>query len=251
MADGSQQPMQIMETKTRFDVTVAIEKWRLEVAAQPGLTSDNQHELETHLRESVDEFRKRGLNDEESFWLAYRRVGPPHQLSEEFSAADPRRIWRERAFWLALGYFAFQWLGLLCRLVLRSVLLLIPDWVGVYAPLWWSSFWMSTGTSAAFSLAVSVLPFVFLLLLVARGRGETIDFAARCLLRSRRRLILVGTVSVLVLNWLTFMSLRGSTGFALFLAGDSTIHYLVPLAVIAWLMPIQAKPSPAEAVTNS
>ena len=239
-----------METKSRFDLTAAIEKWCHALAAQPGFTPDDRRELETHLRDSVAEFRKRGLNDEESFWLGCRRVGPPHQLSEEFSAADPQRIWRERAFWLALGYFAFQWMGLLCRLMLRIVLLLIPDWVGAYAPLWWSPFWRSTGTSAAFTIAVWVLPFVFLPLLVARGRWERIDLAARCLLRSRRRLILVGTVSVLVLDWLTFMSLRGSTGFAVFFVGDSVIHYLVPLAVIAWLMPIQTNPSPTETVTN-
>jgi hypothetical protein len=96
-----------MENQTRFDLNAAIENWRNELAAQPNLASDDRRELETHLRDAIAGFQQRGLNDEESFWLACRRVGQPQQLGEEFVKADPAKAWRERIFWMALGIIVF------------------------------------------------------------------------------------------------------------------------------------------------
>src|SRR5450631_3307411 len=105
MAGRSQLPVQIMENQTRFDLNTAVENWRNELAAQPNLASDDRRELETHLRDAVAGFQQRGLNDEESFWLARRRVGQPQQLCEEFVKANPTAVWRERIFWLGSIYF--------------------------------------------------------------------------------------------------------------------------------------------------
>ena len=104
-----------MENQTRFDLNAAIENWRQELAAQSNLASDDRRELETHLRDSVAEFRQRGLNDEESFWLARRRVGQPQQLGEEFVKADPAKVWRERVFWMWLAVFLSSTLGSLTQ----------------------------------------------------------------------------------------------------------------------------------------
>jgi len=96
-----------MENQTRFDLNAAIESWRQELAAQPNLASDDRRELETHLRDAIAGFQQRGLNDEESFWLARRRVGQPQQLGEEFVKADPAKAWRERIFWISFGIIVF------------------------------------------------------------------------------------------------------------------------------------------------
>jgi hypothetical protein len=97
-----------MENQTRFDLNAAIENWRQELAAQPNLASDDRRELETHLRDAVAGFQQRGLNDEESFWLARHRVGQPQQLGEEFVKADPIAVWRERAFWFVVVILLIQ-----------------------------------------------------------------------------------------------------------------------------------------------
>ena len=111
MADRSQHHEQIMENQTRYDLNAAIENWRQELAAQACLTADVRRELETHLRDSIAELRQRGLNEEESFWLARRRVGQPQQLGEEFAKADPAQVWRERVFWMCLAVFLISILG--------------------------------------------------------------------------------------------------------------------------------------------
>ena len=92
-----------MENQTCFDLNTAIENWRQELAGQSNLTSDVRRELETHLRDTIAGFQQCGLNDEESFWLARRRVGQPQQLGEEFEKVDPAQVWRERVFWMALA----------------------------------------------------------------------------------------------------------------------------------------------------
>jgi hypothetical protein len=128
MAGRSQLPVQIMENQTRFDLNTAVENWRNELAAQPNLAPDDRRELETHLRDAIAGFQQRGLNDEESFWLARRRVGQPPQLGEEFVKADPVRVCRERVFWMTAGVFSWWLLGLTIY-SLESILgWLIPAW---------------------------------------------------------------------------------------------------------------------------
>ena len=111
-----------MENQTRFDLNAAIENWRNELAAQPNLASDDRRELETHLRDSIAEFRQRGLNEEESFWLARRRVGQPPQLGEEFVKANPAAVWRERVFWMVLAGLVVQFVDQSCSLYPASMI---------------------------------------------------------------------------------------------------------------------------------
>src|SRR5690349_18129012 len=111
MADRPQHPLQIMETQTRFDLNAAILNWQDELVAQPGLTLEVRRELETHLRDTIRELQQRGLNNEESFWLARRRTGTPQQLGEEFAKEDSTRAWRDRILWIAVGLLFFNYWG--------------------------------------------------------------------------------------------------------------------------------------------
>src|ERR1039457_6669814 len=94
MADRSQHIEQIMENQTRYDLNAGIESWQQKLAAQANLTAEVRRELETHLRDAITGFQQRGLNDEETFWLACKRVGQPPQLGEEFVKVDPDKAWR-------------------------------------------------------------------------------------------------------------------------------------------------------------
>jgi len=141
-----------METQTRYDLNAAIENWRNELAAQPNLATDDRRELETHLRDLISEFRQRGLNDEESFWLACKRVGQPQQLGKEFVKADltKKLLNHKLAIFIALagmwllacaGVFAFihssQWwfIGILgaTNTIWQTVTFYLA-WTGVQLP---------------------------------------------------------------------------------------------------------------------
>ncbi|HXF09701.1 MAG TPA: permease prefix domain 1-containing protein [Desulfuromonadaceae bacterium] len=98
-----------MEPQTRFDLNTAVNHWRTEMAFN--LTAEDRRELETHLQDTMTELRQRGLNDEESFWLACHRVGRPQPLAEELEKANPGKIWRERVFWMVLAYLVISLWG--------------------------------------------------------------------------------------------------------------------------------------------
>ena len=102
--------MQTMETQTRFSLDRALTAWRQEVGAQPGLSPDQARELEIHLIECIDDLKRRGLREEEAFWVACRRLGPGAEIAAEFVKAEPSRLWRERVYWMAVGVLAsFLW----------------------------------------------------------------------------------------------------------------------------------------------
>ena len=186
MVGRSQQPEQVMETQTPFNLSAAIQSWQQELAVQPGFTSDNRRELETHLHETLVELRQRGLNEEEAFWLARRRLGPPQQLSEEFAKADPVKVWRERVFWIALALLAVQLWTLVCQIsigVLAWYERILPEWVLFY-------FRNELIVKFAYSF-VSILPFVCFLILLARDRIGGGDWTPKFLFRSRWRFALI------------------------------------------------------------
>jgi len=195
MAGRSQHPVQIMENQTRFDLNVAIESWRNELTAQPNLASDDRHELEAHLCDAIAGFRQRGLNEEESFWLARRRVGQPQQIGEEFVKANPAIVWRERGFWMASAILlAFLWnefAGILCCVISNSITSLSfrfgfeSEWIGLTA-------YFGTGLL----MLLNILPLLGVAILLAKGRVRE-DFILNFFARKRF------LISTLVSLWIT------------------------------------------------
>src|ERR1035438_1896546 len=167
-----------MTNPTRFDLNAAIENWRQELAAQPNFASDDRRELETHLRNAIAGFQQHGLNDEESFWLARRRVGQPQQLGEEFVKANPVKVWRERAFLIVLALSLIQFWTIVSPYLWREIVSwthYLPSWlqdgeIFDYAPLY---------TLAYFS------PIFCFIILFAQGRINRIDRVFRFVFRSR------------------------------------------------------------------
>jgi hypothetical protein len=244
-----------MENQTRFDLNAAIEKWRQELAAQPNLADDERRELVMHLGDAIADFQKRGLNDEESFWLARRRVGHPQELAQEFVKANPTEIYRERVFWLAVGLLIYRmWNTLTSSFIgplysrfnppagdrLENVL---PQWVAFYFPIWlqnlhFQSFIYLFLASINFSLVLAVL------ICVARGKLEKLRSMFEVAFNSRLRfviiamlsLFLVSVVSNLIYNSLSVNIFR--RGYLVtYLAGAFWDSWII--AVIAWLMPSQ------------
>ncbi len=116
-----------MENQTRYDLNAAIENWRQELAAQANLTAEVRRELEAHLIDAIVGFQRLGLDDEESFWLARRRVGQPSKLDEEFVKANPTLIWRKRVLWMAGALLAVALWSNSANIINWELLTLIND----------------------------------------------------------------------------------------------------------------------------
>jgi hypothetical protein len=248
-----------MENQLRFDLNAAIESWRRELAAQPNLASDDRRELETHLRDAVAGFQQRGLNDEESFWLARRRVGQPQQIGEEFVKADPGKVWRERVFWMAAGIWGICLLAFCVmptELIWIASILSSPNGVGYF----------ETHLQLIYAAHVLVLTVFF-------ARGHKLQTLLSWCIQSHLRLITLFAFSTVIAcfqmgycarngcfgltpnlasmhqvweyNW--YDSMCNWISMAWYMFGE--VKYLIVglLILLVWLMPTQNRRTPKRA----
>ncbi len=82
---------QVMENQTPFDLNDAIHRWKATLGSAPSLRPEDLAELESHLRESTCLWEARGLNEEEAFLIAVRRLGNERELAREFAKVAPSR----------------------------------------------------------------------------------------------------------------------------------------------------------------
>jgi hypothetical protein len=92
-----------METQTAFDLNLAIQRWREDLARSTAFQNENLNELESHLRDSIDRLRTSQLSAEEAFLIATRRIGPSRQLEAEFGKLNRGNLWLGRAMWMLIG----------------------------------------------------------------------------------------------------------------------------------------------------
>lgn len=78
-----------------FELEAQIRKWRGHLRAAVSFGEEELEELESHLRDSVDELSSRGLSEEEAFLVAVRRLGDAESLSREFGKVSTERVWRQ------------------------------------------------------------------------------------------------------------------------------------------------------------
>ncbi|WP_336245063.1 permease prefix domain 1-containing protein [Paeniglutamicibacter quisquiliarum] len=133
-----------------------IGQWRGYVARRRAISPADLDELEDHLREQIADRRAGGLDDEEAFLVAIKRMGNLDAVSREFAREHSERLWkqlvllpdsapdtgstpwRELAVVLSLAVCAglalkagFTWLGEDDVLV-RNLGLLVLPFVGAY-----------------------------------------------------------------------------------------------------------------------
>ena len=246
-----------MENQTRFDLNAAMENWRQELTAQVSLTAEVRRELETHLRDAIAGFQQRGLNDEESFWLARRRAGQPHQLGEECVKANPATVWREWVLWFTTVLFGFTLWQKICDCLWTLFDSdIIPDWVRFYIPLWLESMLHSLLFLQGVYFSVHYLPLICFAIYVTRGRIGKVRLLWHFLSESRLRFVFLALVLVLMVY-----SLNAAIDYHLLIwrfPGISVWAMLVnmvfsaswPLTLIAmitWLLPAQNRKTPKSA----
>lgn len=77
-------------------------KWRLNLLMRGAFQKSDIDELESHLRDEIDELQRLGYSDEDAFHLAVRRLGDLPGLQEEFSKVNFGILWLKRAAWSVL-----------------------------------------------------------------------------------------------------------------------------------------------------
>jgi hypothetical protein len=124
-----------------FNLEQAILEWRRQMAVAGVKTREVLDELESHLREDVEQQMRSGSGVQQAFEAAAQRIGPATVLRAEFQKADNARRSRVRkyllrVFGIAMGLFIAS--VSLCYFVILPLALRADEqyasWLGIHSP---------------------------------------------------------------------------------------------------------------------
>jgi hypothetical protein len=72
-----------------------IGEWRQYLRRRPAVYSGDIEELEDHLRSQIDVLRGAGLDEDEAFLVAVKRLGDQDTLAREFAVEYSERLWKQ------------------------------------------------------------------------------------------------------------------------------------------------------------
>jgi len=78
-----------------FDLESQIRKWRRHIQSAGSLDAQHLEELESHLRDSIDELTGRGISVEEAFLVSIHRMGDAEELNHEFAKVPTESVWKQ------------------------------------------------------------------------------------------------------------------------------------------------------------
>ncbi len=82
---------------TDVELEAQIDRWRTYVQGRQAISPSDVDELEDHLRGQVADLRATGLDDDEAFLIAIKRVGNLDMVSREFAREHSERLWKQLA----------------------------------------------------------------------------------------------------------------------------------------------------------
>lgn len=77
------------------ELEAQIDRWRSYVQRRQAISPADVDELEDHLREQIAERQATGLDDEEAFLVAIKRLGNLDAVSQEFAREHSDRLWKQ------------------------------------------------------------------------------------------------------------------------------------------------------------
>lgn len=81
--------------QTDSDLDLRISQWRGFVIRRQPISVDDADELEDHLRNSIAELHSLGLDSQEAFLIAVRRIGALDEVTKEFAREHSERLWKQ------------------------------------------------------------------------------------------------------------------------------------------------------------
>jgi hypothetical protein len=86
-----------------FNLNENILNWKQNFNGNESFTKENIDELESHLIEQIADLKEAGLNDEEAFWVAQKRLGSVPSLNVEYSKINNLYILKKQIYWMLTG----------------------------------------------------------------------------------------------------------------------------------------------------
>lgn len=78
-----------------FDINANIKAWSDYLREKGQLKDADLLEIEEHLRDEIEDLKKAGLSEEETFLISVKRFGNINQISGEFSKLSTESFWKQ------------------------------------------------------------------------------------------------------------------------------------------------------------
>lgn len=91
-----------------FNLNNRILNWKNSLKSRDSFTNENIDELESHLNEQICDLNLAGLNDEEAFWVAQKRIGTIQNLDIEYTKVNSLNIFKKKIHWMLTGVIMFM-----------------------------------------------------------------------------------------------------------------------------------------------
>ncbi len=86
-----------MEYRTQFNLDHVLTDWKQGFLTQTNMSEDQVEELESHLLDEMDHLKTTGLNEEEAFIIATKRIGSQAFLSAEYDKVNEPKIFTSKS----------------------------------------------------------------------------------------------------------------------------------------------------------
>jgi len=96
-----------MERKIEFNLQECVNNWAGQLKSEPSFTESDSEELKSHLLDLVDELKKSGLDDEEAFWVASKRMGNRQEWGAGYEEVNRPFIQMRRSLLILAGVLAY------------------------------------------------------------------------------------------------------------------------------------------------
>jgi len=116
-----------MEDSSQLTLEQRIAQWRESLSNRPSLRGEDVEELESHLRDTIDDLSHKGLSAEEAFLVAARRAGVLSELEHQYEVVNPASSWKPRALWMTTGVLLY-WMMMSMNGVISSVSLVLVSY---------------------------------------------------------------------------------------------------------------------------
>ncbi len=114
-----------MESNIEFNIQEQIDQWVIKIKSDPSLTESDSEELKSHLLDSIDRLKDTGLNDEEAFWVASRRIGTTVDWKEDYGQVNNPIIQMRRSILILGGVLVYFCLYYFIEATSRLLLIIL------------------------------------------------------------------------------------------------------------------------------
>lgn len=175
------------ERNIEFNLQNQICTWVANLKSEPSITESDSEELKSHLLDLIDELKKNGLNDEEAFWVASKRLGSCFEWKADYVEVNRPFIQMKRSLFILAGVLAYFLLFYFIKFSSKLLfIVLISNGVGEYNSVDWISRYLIVVHFAFILLVVSI----FLL------EKKTVSFIENVNMKPRQSVFLLFTAII-------------------------------------------------------